>query len=381
MRNTNAHWTGRSILALIATLSALTSGVAQTLTWLGTLGGSLSSACSVSNNGVVVGFTYDHSEECIAFLWTSNDGLRGLGFGSAYDISADGAVIVGGSGMSSWVLWTLDGERPMGFGSAFGVSANGNIVVGTGLYSQAFRWMQGDMRNLGYLPGGNYSLARGVSADGSVVVGFAVTRDILRRAFIWTPDTGMQQLSLQSHYESEAYDVSADGLVVVGYWLNYNQPKQAFRWTQDDGIQLIGGGVAYGVSADGSIVVGAGNDGFGAFRWTASGGMQNLNTVYAALLNESWLDVARAISPNGRYIVGFGYNALTRRTEAFLLDTQCEDLAGDVNGDRVVDDADLLIVLFNFGGNDANADLNRDGVVDDADLLIVLFNFGAQCID
>ncbi|MCX7925977.1 MAG: hypothetical protein N2554_09235 [Fimbriimonadales bacterium] len=51
---------------------------------------------------------------------------------------------------------------------------------------------------------------------------------------------------------------------------------------------------------------------------------------------------------------------------------------GDVNGDCTVDDADLLIVLFNFGGS-GDGDVNRDGVVDDADLLIVLFNFGASC--
>jgi hypothetical protein len=50
---------------------------------------------------------------------------------------------------------------------------------------------------------------------------------------------------------------------------------------------------------------------------------------------------------------------------------------GDLNGDNVIDDADLLVVLFNFGSNDAATDLNGDGGVDDADLLIVLFNFGA----
>lgn len=50
---------------------------------------------------------------------------------------------------------------------------------------------------------------------------------------------------------------------------------------------------------------------------------------------------------------------------------------GDVNGDNVVDDADLLVVLFNFGGADAASDVNGDGTVDDADLLIVLFNFGS----
>ena len=52
---------------------------------------------------------------------------------------------------------------------------------------------------------------------------------------------------------------------------------------------------------------------------------------------------------------------------------------GDVNGDGCVDDADLLIVLFAFGGSDPSADVNGDGIVDDADLLIVLFNFGQGC--
>ncbi|MDT7960588.1 MAG: hypothetical protein RQ971_01870 [Armatimonadota bacterium] len=52
---------------------------------------------------------------------------------------------------------------------------------------------------------------------------------------------------------------------------------------------------------------------------------------------------------------------------------------GNVNGDDIVDDADLLQVLFNFGSDDAATDTNGDGIVDDADLLTVLFNFGALC--
>ena len=52
---------------------------------------------------------------------------------------------------------------------------------------------------------------------------------------------------------------------------------------------------------------------------------------------------------------------------------------GDVNGDGCVDDADLLIVLFNFGNPGGQGDVNNDEIVDDADLLIVLFNFGAGC--
>jgi hypothetical protein len=52
----------------------------------------------------------------------------------------------------------------------------------------------------------------------------------------------------------------------------------------------------------------------------------------------------------------------------------------DVNCDGIVDDADLLQVLFAFGTQRCNhpADINGDRVVDDADLLQVLFGFGAR---
>jgi len=50
---------------------------------------------------------------------------------------------------------------------------------------------------------------------------------------------------------------------------------------------------------------------------------------------------------------------------------------GDVNGDDIINDTDLLEVLFAFGNQGGNADVNNDGVVNDTDLLIVLFNFGA----
>ena len=55
-------------------------------------------------------------------------------------------------------------------------------------------------------------------------------------------------------------------------------------------------------------------------------------------------------------------------------------VAGDVNCDGCVDDADLLSVLFEFGSTAITpADVNSDGIVDDADLLEVLFNFGTGC--
>jgi probable HAF family extracellular repeat protein len=198
----------------------------------------------------------------------------------------------------------------------------------------------------------------------------------------------MQDLGTLGGTWSEAYGVSADGSVVVGRAANAAGDWHAFRWTASGGMQdlgTLGGGRsgAYDVSADGTVVVGYAQNAAGQyppFRWTASGGMEDLNTTYASLLtNGSVLMEARAISPNGRYIVGWGYNAATNRIEAFLLDTGFPR-RGDVDRNGCVDDADLLRLLFEFGGNGyRNEDLNWDGAIDDADLLQVLFHFGSGC--
>jgi len=292
-------------------------------------------------------------------------------------------------------LGTLPGG---GYSEASGVSANGTVVVGFAVnaagYSHAFRWTaSGGMQDLGTLPGYDMSYADGVSADGSVVVGTAVYEYYYfyySRAFRWTASGGMQDLgTLPGGGSSEAYGVSADGAVVVGWAENAAEQWRAFRWTVDGGMQDLGTLPGYdmsyadGVSADGSVVVGG--SGRRAFRWTASGGMEDLNTTYASLLtNGSYLRWATAISPDGRYIVGQGYNAATGREEAFLLDTgpRCTTHNGDVDANGCVDDADLLAVLFAFGNTGSTLgreDTNCDGTVDDADLLQVLFNFGSGC--
>jgi uncharacterized membrane protein len=170
----------------------------------------------------------------------------------------------------------------------------------------------------------------------------------------------------------------------------------AFYWTESEGARVLstlGGAESWvfkGISVDGSVIVGASQNAAGewrAVRWRRVQGqyrIEDLNQTYAALLaNGSVLRSAYGMSPDGRYIVGQGWNAATRRDEAFLLDTQgCASENGDVDANGCVDDADLLAVLFAFGNSGSNlgrVDVNCDGVVDDADLLIVLFNFGNGC--
>jgi probable HAF family extracellular repeat protein len=257
-------------------------------------------------------------------------------------------------------------------------------LLATVAWSQSLTW-------LGTL-GGGWSEAWGVSADGSVVVGGSYYTSGYGSAFRWTASGGMQDLGTLGGDESVAYGVSADGSVVVGWSYNADWQWRAFRW--ENGVMqdlgTLGGreSRAYGVSADGAVVVGGAENAaryWHAFRWTVGGGMEDLNTTYAPLLtNGSVLTEARAISSDGRYIVGWGWNAATRRYEAFLLDTgpRCTAHNGDVDANGCVDDADLLAVLFAFGNTGSNlgrVDVNCDGVVDDADLLTVLFNFGSGC--
>ncbi len=321
MQRTVKQWAFRTAIALSVVLGAVDSLSAQSLTWLGTLGGQNSLAYGVSDNGAVAGWAWNTNSRYRAFRWTALDNrLRDLG-----------------------ALSGTDSE-------ALGISADGSVVVGAAYngsgYLRAFRWTASNnqMQDLGTL-GGSQSVAWGVSANGDVVVGWAQNNNGQRRAFRWTAsDNQLQDLGTLGGNESVAYGISANGDVVVG-------------WAQDA------------------------NNRSRAFRWTAQRQMENLNNIYASLLtNGSVLEVAYAVSSDGRYIAGRGYNAATRRSEAFLLDTW---RTGDMNGDGCIDDLDLLAVLHAFDtpgtGYARHEDINKDGIVDDADLLTVLFNFGDGC--
>ena len=145
----------------------------------------------------------------------------------------------------------------------------------------------------------------------------------------WSQQPSLTWLGTLGGGVSFATGVSADGRVVVGEARNAAGQNRAFRW-ENGAMQDLGtlGGNRSGaasVSADGRVVVGVSDNAFGyarAFRWTATGGMEDLNITYARLLTPgSALWQASAISPDGRYIVGYGLNATTRRVEGFLLDT------------------------------------------------------------
>jgi len=173
-------------------------------------------------------------------------------------------------------------------------------LIATAGWSQSITW-------LGTL-GGNSSEARGVSADGRVVVGWAANTAGNRRAFRWTASGGMQDFGTLGGSSSAAYGVSADGLVVVGYAQNSAGQWRAFSSSAVGGMGDLGtlGGsssAAWGVSADGRVVVGGAYDGVGrenAVLWRPF--IENLRTLGG---DES---SARGVSANG-VVVGWAQNA------------------------------------------------------------------------
>lgn len=132
------------------------------------------------------------------------------------------------------------------------------------------------------------------------------------QAFRWIEDGGMVSLgNLNEGDYSVAYGVSADGLVVVGEANdeNFGSDRYAFRWTSAGGMVSLGvlnGGTyskAYATNADGSVVVGEAGDGDSdnetrAFRWT-EGGMLSLGTF-----NGGSSSIAYGVSADGSVVVG-----------------------------------------------------------------------------
>ena len=147
-----------------------------------------------------------------------------------------------------------------------------------------------------------------------------------------------------------AYGVSADGSVVVGR-------GSGFRWTAAGGLQNLGdfgafgGSTAYSVSADGSVVVGEASAPLSqshAFRWTVADGMHDLGTfggIYSA---------AYSVSADGSVVVGKSDDATgNARPFRWTAATGMQDLGGP-NGYALDVSADGSVVVgyaFDVSGN------------------------------
>jgi probable HAF family extracellular repeat protein len=245
---------------------------------LGDLGGGSSDAYDVNADGtVVVGYSYSATNEHLGFRWTPGGGMQPLPMYEAIDVSGDGDFMVG---LNVWR--TAGGQTgvidPQFASWAAGVSTVGNVVVGYkryGQFARAFRWTSaGGLQDLGVTTG-TESDARGISGDGAVVVGEARDPADFWRAFRWTQNGGMQDLGTLGGPMSNAFDASFDGSVIVGTSLinSGSASNRAFIWTPQNGMQnlrdvLVAGGAvldgwilatANGVSSDGRVIAGYGH--------------------------------------------------------------------------------------------------------------------------
>jgi probable HAF family extracellular repeat protein len=115
--------------------------------------------------------------------------------------------------------------------TAYAASADGSVIVGesdTGSGHEAVLWARNESdeaKGLGLLPGDLSSVARAVSGNGKIVVGSSGCK-----LFIWDEDNGMRNLQdvLENQYGIDLAGwrlisvdgVSADGSVIVGYGTN-----------------------------------------------------------------------------------------------------------------------------------------------------------------
>jgi probable HAF family extracellular repeat protein len=240
-------------------------------------------------------------------------------------LSALVAMLLGGTASPAFAAsLTPLGDLPGGpFDSlATGVSADGSVVVGfsrSASDNQAFRWTAASgMVGLGGLKydGSGQSYASGVSADGSVVVVGGITAGG-SEAFRWTAASGMVNLGNFSGnltYNSGTSAANGDGSVVVGsgtFLSGGTAYTEAFRWTAASGLVGLGdlpggnfGSGAIDVSADGSTIVGNSYSGNGiseAFRWTAASGMVGLGDLPGG----DFYSQANGVSADGSTVVGY----------------------------------------------------------------------------
>lgn len=259
-------------------------------------------------------------------------------------LALGGATASAGAQASFMGLGYLPGGHDVSMAS--GVSGDGWAAVGSSGSSppgyasgiEPFRWTRsGGMVGLRSLaPGGNIDgSANGISADGSVVVGWSRVFPGVDQAYRWTSDNGMISLGVLPGGlpGSNAFGASSDGSVIVGQATAADGASEPMRWTEDRGMMSLGrlfpngGGRASAVSADGSVVVGS--SGLFAFRWTESDGMVSLGDLPRGAAESDGLDV----SADGSVVVGWGTTLSGRKAARWASSSgwsALPDLAGNL---------------------------------------------------
>ncbi|MFZ2103551.1 MAG: autotransporter domain-containing protein [Oricola sp.] len=311
-------------------------------------------ALDISADGsVAVGYA-TNAATYAAFLWAEGSGMSQIGSVAtlANAVSGDGQTVAGefynADHMEAFVWTAGGGFQPLGTGGftasyAEGISASGEYVVGrlTGAgQTWAFVWTQaGGIESLGFLTGGRpYSVAMDVS-DGGIVVGNAQVISGSVQAFYKElanadPIQGLGYL-VGGDY-SIANAITPDAAYIVGAATDNTSAVLAVRWEAGapgyngpvalDGVSGWAFSEALGISADGKTVVGRfstapGSSVYSAFRWAEGGNAQSLDQWLASTGVDvtGWtFNTAEGISDDGETIVGSGHFNSLSYSQAFV---------------------------------------------------------------
>jgi len=275
----------------------------------------------------------------LAFHWTKTTGIQSLGSGFASSINNSGDIAGFSPTQNHAFLWKHDGTT-QDLGALDGSSSEalaintGDGIVGDSLVAgstgssvtHAFLWTpQGGMQDLGTLQQGDYfTTARGINDSGQVV-GWSEGTEF-DGAFSWTQSGGMEEIAQDAYADS----INNSG-VIAGYGpCSSASPCHAGFWeggTLHD-LGTLGGGTqsrTYAINGSGTVVgfsttTTAENSPVHAFVWTATAGMQDLNLLVPANIQQKFvLQTGVAVNHAGQIAVQAYPVTGTPITYGFLL--------------------------------------------------------------
>jgi probable HAF family extracellular repeat protein len=233
------------LLAMFLIPHKVTARGSYAITDLGTLGGSQSAANGINNHGDVVGSANVNSSGTLtnhAFL-CSNGTLTDLGTLGDY----------------------VGGLSPVSSSAAFALNKNGQIVGFSYTSSgaiHAFLYDQGQMTDLGVLPGAQQSKAHSINDSGQIV-GWSVPAGP-QHAFLYD-GAGLNDLGTLGGTESFAYCINNHGQIVGDSWLT-NSGLSDTAFVYSNGVMSALGNLgnlptieALAINDNGQIVGYAGN--------------------------------------------------------------------------------------------------------------------------
>tara|TARA_R110002072_G_scaffold42064_10_gene117873 strand:- start:2369 stop:3616 length:1248 start_codon:yes stop_codon:yes gene_type:complete len=322
------------------------------------------------------------------------------------------------------------------------ISDDGQVILGDiadgldGIESTAGLWTaETGWVSLGFLPNAGSCPSRSsgyeLSGDGTIAVGLSWD-ECSGRGFIWTAETGMLELENLANGGNRASVMSSDGSVIAGFAQGFTRTPAYWDGLSRDGTVVDptygATGEFYGVSDDGSILLGSWNlddDIYGSAvtlidgvvtpigagsllpgwggnpmdisdndvivgfdfllgnrrSWIKPSGQNELmetvsyiNSLGAGIPEDTRLEVIQAISTDGKTVIGHTSGGVP----AFLitLDYNCP---ADLTGDGVLDFFDVSDFLDAFAAQDPAADFTNDGLFDFFDVSDFLDAFGAGC--